>query len=259
MALVDLVILRLDPYQIQPEFCCVCDTRIESNEYGHGPRPICERCSTRVKCVSCGIPIFQLEPHQKIDAGIRACNSCLPDLVVHAPMLGRLFRIALIAVDTALSIRIQNLKEVKLVSRSEVIRHGRRARLDQGGSPLDIAATASQNGTILVRRGERRDSAFGILCHEIGHMWQYENWANVDALDPVIREGFCEWVALHGLLQHGYETQARKRLARRDRIYGAGLRYFVELAKVVPEWEILNGQVHFPHFLGRVKERYSPG
>lgn len=226
------------------------------NEDGQGPRPICDLCSTRVRCIACGLPILELEPQQKIDAGIRACNSCLPDLVVKASALGRLFRIALIALDTALSIRITHLKQVRLVSRTEVIRTGRRARLEQGGSPLDIAATASQNGTILVRRGERRDSAFGILCHEIGHMWQYENWSNVDSLDPIIREGFCEWVALHGLLQHGFDQQAKKRLTRRDRVYGAGLRYFVELARVVPEREILYGQVHFPHFLGRIKEHF---
>jgi hypothetical protein len=82
--------------------------------------------------------------------------------------------------------------------------------------------------TIYVEVGLPRPVLLGTLAHELAHAWQVE--AGVVAPDPLLREGFAEWVAHRVLVACGHRRLA-DRAAARDDLYGRGLRHFLEIER----------------------------
>jgi hypothetical protein len=71
----------------------------------------------------------------------------------------------------------------------------------------------------------------GTLTHELGHAWQAEQLGpNAAALDPLLSEGFAEWVAYSSLLARGFRTLAARARDRQDD-YGLGLNRFLEIER----------------------------
>src|SRR5260221_11522609 len=75
--------------------------------------------------------------------------------------------------------------------------------------------------TIYVERGLPHSLLLGTLAHELGHAWQPAYPAT--ERDPVLAEGFAEWIAHHTLVANGLRPVAA-RPTRRDDVYRPGLR-----------------------------------
>ncbi len=82
--------------------------------------------------------------------------------------------------------------------------------------------------TIYVERGLPRSLLLGTLAHELGHAWQAAYPAAVR--DPLLAEGFAEWIAHHTLVASGLRPVAA-RATRRDDLYGRGLRQLLEVER----------------------------
>lgn len=89
---------------------------------------------------------------------------------------------------------------------------------------------------LFLRKGRRRLMAIlsGLpqalfiqtVAHEWAHAWHGENCPLLE--DPMMREGFAEWVAYRTLLALGAARQAA-RMLNRDGLYGEGLRRVLRL------------------------------
>lgn len=106
---------------------------------------------------------------------------------------------------------------------------------------LDDEAEARHTLGFFVRTGDRmaiyiemgltRGLLLGTLTHELGHAWQSEQLAHgTPHLDPLIEEGFAEWIAYHALKDRGYITLT-ERATKRDDLYGRGLRHFLAIER----------------------------
>jgi hypothetical protein len=68
----------------------------------------------------------------------------------------------------------------------------------------------------------------GVLSHEYIHAWQAENTPSKQ--DLILREGFCEWVSYHVLLELNLKKEAAL-IGKRKDIYGQGFRFMRKLEK----------------------------
>lgn len=116
----------------------------------------------------------------------------------------------------------------------EVIR--KQASLELSGDRQNLLLDAEQTLGIYTRRGMRRGIYLQtglpqalflqVAAHELAHAWQGENCPVLR--DPILREGFAEWVAFHVLGRYGYVESQDRMLARQD-IYGEGLRWALKV------------------------------
>ena len=67
-----------------------------------------------------------------------------------------------------------------------------------------------------------------IAAHEFAHAWQGESAPLLR--DPLLREGFAEWVAYHALTRLDAPKKAAQMLQRRDD-YGEGLRRLLDVER----------------------------
>ena len=65
-----------------------------------------------------------------------------------------------------------------------------------------------------------------VTAHEFGHAWQAEN--NPVMVNPLLREGFAEWVAFRLIEALDLRSQMHWMMARND-VYGQGLRQMLEM------------------------------
>jgi hypothetical protein len=93
---------------------------------------------------------------------------------------------------------------------------------------LGFFVRAHGTSTIYVELGLPRALLLGTLAHELGHAWQAEQAPHVK--DPMLREGFAEWVAHRVLVARGLQAVAA-RATRRDDLYGRSLRHFLAVER----------------------------
>lgn len=67
-----------------------------------------------------------------------------------------------------------------------------------------------------------------VTGHEFGHAWQAEN--NPVLVNPLLREGFAEWVAFHLVNALDLRSQKQWMLSRMD-VYGQGLRQMLDIER----------------------------
>ncbi len=85
---------------------------------------------------------------------------------------------------------------------------------------------------IYIEAGLTRGLLLGTLAHELGHAWQAEQLgSSAGDLDPLISEGFAEWIAYTVLLARGFRTLAARARERQD-TYGTGLNRFLEIERL---------------------------
>jgi hypothetical protein len=112
----------------------------------------------------------------------------------------------------------------------EVRRRFPHAEPEGAGSQHVLGFFAREEGatSIYVEMGLPRPLLLGTLAHELAHAWQVEVAPGV--VDPLLREGFAEWMAHHVLVAGGHRPVAA-RATRRDDLYGRGLRHFLALER----------------------------
>ncbi|HKB47887.1 MAG TPA: hypothetical protein VKC57_09330 [Ktedonobacterales bacterium] len=97
-----------------------------------------------------------------------------------------------------------------------------------GHHVLGFFVREHKSASIFVELGLPRPLLLGTLAHELAHAWQVE--AAPSQNDPLLREGFAEWVAHRVLVAAGHRRVA-VRMTRRDDLYGRGLRHFLAIER----------------------------
>lgn len=87
--------------------------------------------------------------------------------------------------------------------------------------PRGVYARKGMKRGIYVESGLPRVQMIGVIAHELGHAWQTERKPLMN--DPLLVEGFAEWVAYKVFLSLG-DSAAMSLMTARSDIYGQGLR-----------------------------------
>lgn len=84
-----------------------------------------------------------------------------------------------------------------------------------------------QDGVIWVSDELNRRQAVGVIAHEVGHAWFFENRPDVDTPDELLFEGFAEWISYLALLEVG-DRDGAARIEHADQsVYGKGARKLI--------------------------------
>ncbi len=87
-----------------------------------------------------------------------------------------------------------------------------------------------EDGVIYLSQDLTRREALGVLAHEYGHAWQYQNLSDIDSVETLLFEGFAEWLSYRVLAEAG-DTEGTASVMRDTSIYGRGARWFLSLEK----------------------------
>lgn len=191
-------------------------------------RRFCDTCMrTRPRCDICRVPVApDIAP---LDDGQYRCTLCLTDMVLGESAVHAVYREALAALAQVMGMPFAEPR-LAVVSRIEMgeIRRRHESATREGETPpaagqhiLGYFVQAHGTQTIYVERGLPRGLLLGTLAHELGHAWQAPYAPKLR--DPLLTEGFAEWVAHFTLVAGGLRTIAAS-ATRRDDIYGQGLR-----------------------------------
>lgn len=200
------------------------------------PRHFCERCvQTRPRCDLCRAPVApNVVP---LADGQYRCEQCAGDMPLGDGPVGAVYRDALRAFDHALGTAPRETPRLEVVTRlrmGEVRRAYERAKPREepgaaaGHHVLGFFVRSGAATTIYVERALPRPLLLGTLAHELGHAWQAERAPHLR--DPLLCEGFAEWAAYRVLVTAGLGTMA-ERAARRDDLYGRGLRHYLDVER----------------------------
>lgn len=230
------------------------------------PRHFCAACvRDKPHCDLCRAPIGPRAV--TLTDGQYRCGLCASDLIIGEPAIRLTYTDAIDAMSSITDGPLRRVPPLEVVSRrsmgeirraftqdtgltagrlpappshSNLSAHG--AHGTHGPHSGDATATArhllgfyvrSQGKPVIyVEAGLTRGLLFGTLAHELGHAWQTEQLGSgASALDPLISEGFAEWVAYTLLLARGFRTLAARARERQD-VYGNGLNRFLEIERV---------------------------
>ena len=196
------------------------------------PRRFCPRCvQGRPRCDLCRAPVAA--GAQPLSGGQYRCALCLSDIVRDDASVREVYDAAVVHVGQVLRGPLQMMPHLHLVTRqrmSEIRRRYERHLADAASESnhhvLGYFVQANGVSTIYVEQFLPRALLLGTLAHELAHAWQTEQALHLK--DPLLREGFAEWVAYRVLAAHGLSVLA-ERAIRRDDVYGRGLRHFLNV------------------------------
>ncbi|HLZ21243.1 MAG TPA: hypothetical protein VKQ30_03885 [Ktedonobacterales bacterium] len=201
-------------------------------------RRFCDHCvKSRPRCDLCRAPISAgTEP---LDDGQYRCTLCASEMVLGDGPVQTTYDEALVAFNHVIAPAhpLRQRPRIEVVGRLQM--GELRRKYEQ--APDDTGAVVSGGyhilgyfvrsrgvSTIYVERGLPRPLLLGTLAHELGHAWQAEHAPGVR--DPLLCEGFAEWIAHHALIASGLRAVAA-RATRRDDLYGKGLRHMLDLER----------------------------
>lgn len=181
----------------------------------------CEDCFHTNVCDTCGR--LCRDQGQRLYDGRRICPQCQQTAVYDPARARALFDQTVQIIQANLGLSLNVPTSFALVERNHLV-----ALLEENGMTDDEARRTmglfrrqGRERVMYVERGLPQILMVQVMAHEYAHAWQGENCPLLR--DPVIREGFAEWVAYKVLQAMG----ARKKMAvmeRRGDLYGEGLR-----------------------------------
>jgi hypothetical protein len=194
------------------------------------PRKFCPRCvQGRPRCDLCRAPVS--EGAQPLSDGQYRCTLCAAHLVRAVAGVQAVYRDVVSDMARVLHEQLQTPPHLRVVSRremGEIRRRYERRTADEAAAAshhvLGYFVQANGVSTIYVEQFLPRGLLLGTLAHELAHAWQTEHALNLN--DPLLREGFAEWVAYRILMERNLAALA-ERATRRDDLYGRGLRHFL--------------------------------
>ena len=221
------------------------------------PRHFCAACvRDKPRCDLCLAPVGPRSV--TLTDGQYRCGLCATDLVIGEPAIRLVYTDALEAMTGIVVAPLRRVPPLEVVSRRRMgeIRRayapdasqtaGRMPAMPARGGPNAQTGDATATGrhllgfyvrsqgkpVIYVEAGLTRGLLLGTLAHELGHAWQAEQLgAGASSLDPLLSEGFAEWVAYTTLLARSLRTLAARARERQDD-YGRGLNRFLEIERV---------------------------
>jgi len=203
-------------------------------------RKFCDACySKRDQCYFCAMPVLQ--GGFRYHDGRVACDACRStafDDTSRLPDLDRDAR-AWLQEHLALFLRPPEVVPVHLAGpdriavilghawrptpgfdgRERGLFHFEVTRTLQGG----VEIGRKESFAIYVEMGLPEAEVFGVMVHELTHLWQFDNYPQ-DGVDRRWLEGLACWTQFHALRDAGHTQQAEWIASNRDPIYGDGFR-----------------------------------
>lgn len=221
-----------------PKYCHLCGRRLWGRAWIYAPDgvpaeqaiAVCSHCrETAPRCDICGMPMGA--NHVRLPDGRRICARCHQTAIYDPARARALFeRVARIVTDQ-LGLGLNVGTDFAPVDRHHLQRLAEEARPSLYGNPDEVVG-------LFVRKGHRRVMyvLFGLpqirliqtIAHEWAHAWQGENCPLLE--DPLIREGFAEWVAYKTLQAMG-AVKKMSLMEQQDGLYGEGLREMLRLER----------------------------
>lgn len=227
--------------------CACCGAPIAQNWYTFeellppaAVRRFCEPCvANRPHCDICRAPVGPGAP--ALPDGQLRCALCSSEMVLDEAAVHAVYAEALARAEHAARIRPVQVPELVIVGRRHMgdVRRRYAAEIPRGEGGHHVLGFFVREGgaaSIYVEMGLPRPLLLGTLAHELAHAWQVEVAPSVR--DPMIREGFAEWVA-HRVLVAGGHRRVAARATRRDDLYGRGLRHFLEIERASGRMAVL--------------------
>lgn len=199
------------------------------------PRRYCAECvRDRPRCDLCHAPTGA--GSVTLTDGQYRCVVCATDLVIGEPAIRLVYTDALAQLEQIIDQPLRRTPPLDVVSRRRMGETRRTYAREAGRPPtqpgdegaagrhvLGFFVRSQGRPVIYVEAGLTRGLLLGTLAHELGHAWQSEQLgAAAGTVDPLMSEGFAEWVAYHTLMASGMRTLASRARERQD-VYGRGL------------------------------------
>ena len=234
---------NLNDLSLSKRLCLACGRPVTGKYFEFdGVGPYCRDCSRkRAPCDVCGAPLTD-EKWQLSDGRI-TCAYCHSTAIYSPQDASKIYEEMKGIVAQRLGLKLNVPTGLALVDRNqlrEVIQ--RQAipgdNLKQDAQPLDTSGKLDPERTlgIYARRGMRRGIYvqtglprmlfLQVAAHEYAHAWQGEKCPTLR--DPLVHEGFAEWMAFNVMGYFRY-SKGQERMLARDDIYGHGLRWALEL------------------------------
>lgn len=187
--------------------------------FGHNG-PYCADCAAGPRCHSCGLPVGG---DRASGDGRPVCAACRATAVVSADEANRVYRAAEDIIREQLGLSLNVPTGLTLVEPDELstVLRDMGQDPDSGGETLGVYTRRGRRRGIYAAVGLPRLLLLQVAAHELAHAWQMESAPLLR--DPLLREGFAEWVAYRVLLAVGEQDAAQRIVARED-LYGQGAR-----------------------------------
>ena len=232
----DVAVKDLASYH--PKHCHLCGRRLWGRGWvytaegasGEQSIVVCRRChQSAPRCDGCGVPVG--DNHVALPDGRRICPRCHQTAIYDQARGQELFGRVAGVVAGQLGLGLNVGADFTLVDHQHL---QRLAAEGDGASDADPARVVG----LFARKGHKRVMyllsglpqilLIQVAAHEWAHAWQGENCPLLR--DPLVREGFAEWVAYKALQALG----AVKKMAlmeQQDGLYGDGLRKMLALER----------------------------
>ena len=228
---------------LSKRLCLACGRTVTGKYYEFdGVGPYCRDCfRNRLPCDVCSAP--QTDEKWQLSDGRITCAHCHSTAIYSPQDAAKLYEDMKKTVTQRLGLKLNVPTGLAMVDRNqlrEVIRQqanpgnniGMEAQRQDIFGELDpqrtlgIYARRGMRRGIYVQTGLPRMLFLQVATHEYAHAWQGENCPMLR--DPLVHEGFAEWMAYHIMGYFRY-TKGQERMLSRDDIYGHGLKWALEI------------------------------
>jgi hypothetical protein len=197
------------------------------------PRRFCARCVTsESRCDFCATPIG--DRGNVWPDGRKACRDCWTTAMTRAEDLEALATMARAWMKKRLGMEMPDCP-IHFEHAATIARMNGRAFTPVRGfnaRPIGFFRKPMfEPAALFIEHAMPRSIAYGVVSHELTHLWQWHNWPR-DAALPLI-EGLAMWVEYQALLDVGAIHAARDAERYGDPVYGLGFRIALAVEKDV--------------------------
>ncbi len=246
--------------------CLACGKLVTGKYYEFdGVGPYCKDCfRKRPPCDVCGAPLT--DEKWQLSDGRLTCSHCHSTAIYSPVDAKRLYEEMKRIVSQRMELKLNVPTGLALVDRNQLSRvihlqSDRSDRVSRDTPPSDATGQTYNNIEksntgeldpqrtlgIYARRGMRRGIYvqtglprvlfLQVAAHEYAHAWQGENCPTLR--DPMIHEGFAEWLAFHVMGYFRYSKGQARMLGRND-LYGKGLKWALDLETMSGEGGVIH-------------------
>ncbi len=225
----------MNPFR-RPRYCHLCGRPLKGRAWVYVPGEgaedqalvVCRDCHQHApRCDVCGMP---MGPNPiSLPDGRHICPVCARTAVTDPRVALDLFArtTAFVAGQLGLTLRVgTDFTLVDAGHLRRMIAESPTRPMEDPGRVVGLFMRKGRRRVMAVLSGLPRALFIQTVAHEWAHAWQGENCPLLE--DPVLREGFAEWVAYRTLLALGAGKQAA-RMLQQDGLYGEGLRRILRL------------------------------
>lgn len=227
--------------------CLGCGKSITGRRFHiiNGAGPYCDQCHKEPPvCDVCGHPLNN--KRWQLSDGRIFCERCYTTTINDPAEARDLYNSTSETLGSVLNLGLNVPTPLVLVDRNQLAEVMSRQKVDMLEPPertLGIYARRGIKRGIYLQTGLPKSLFRQVVAHELAHAWQGENCPLLH--DPLVREGFAEWVAYKVMQLEGDETQRALMLQRND-LYGQGLKWALDVERA-HGWQAVIEACHQTH------------